>query len=115
MESIEVAKIKPNQTVTLEFGNKEAILKKISEPNKFTMEDWFEDEAEIFILEPVIEEDAPLHYTFEPVSVDFQQALAADARNFGADKRIRDFLGRPVGGIEMEEEEEEDAAGGDGG
>ncbi len=106
MESIEVAKIKVGQTVTLEFGNREAVLTKLEEPRKFKMEDWFdEEEVEVFILEDVIEEDEPLHYSRTPVA-DFQAVLEADKQRFGVARELGDFLGRVVDGIEMEEEEE---------
>ncbi|MBF0371160.1 MAG: hypothetical protein HQL52_17055 [Magnetococcales bacterium] len=109
MESIEVAKIKIGQTVTLEFGNKEAILTKLEEPNKFNVEDWFYDEEEIYILESVIEEDEPLHYTREAFTGSLEEALKADEGLFGNDRKLQNFLGRTVDGIEMEEEEEEEA------
>ncbi|HIJ86007.1 MAG: hypothetical protein HW380_3918 [Magnetococcales bacterium] len=107
MESVEIAKLKPGQAVTLEFGNKEVILTRMEEPRKFKMEDWFEDEAEVFILEDTIEEDEPLHYSLKPVS-DPAGLLARSKGLFGVDSPVRDFLGRVVGGIEMEEEEEEE-------
>ncbi|MBF0415824.1 MAG: hypothetical protein HQL78_11830 [Magnetococcales bacterium] len=107
MESVEIAKLRPDQTVTLEFGNKEVILTKLEEPRKFKMEDWFEDEAEIYILEDVIEEDEPLHYSLEPCD-DPVKLLNKNKDLFGVKSGVRDFLGRVVGGIEMEEEEEEE-------
>lgn len=106
MESVEIAQMQPGQSVTLEFGEKEVILTKLDEPRKFKMEDWFEDETEVFILEDVIEEDAPLHYSLEPVT-DPEDLLARNKGLFGVQCGIRDFLGRVVGGIEMEEAEEE--------
>ncbi|MBF0454870.1 MAG: hypothetical protein HQL72_08675 [Magnetococcales bacterium] len=108
MENIEVAKIKVGQSVTLEFGNKEPILTKLEEPNKFKMEDWYEEEREVYILEDVIEEDEPLHFSFEPFA-DLASGLKADGGGFGQNKKVLDFLARPVDGIEMEEEEEEQA------
>ncbi|MBF0110204.1 MAG: hypothetical protein HQL76_13620 [Magnetococcales bacterium] len=108
MESVAIASIKPGKTVTLEFGNKEVILTRLPEPRKFKMEDWFEDEAEIFILEDTIEEDEPLHYTLEPVD-DPEAVLSRNAGLFGIKSAVHDFLGRVVGGIEMEEDDDEEA------
>lgn len=108
MESVEIAQLKPGQKVTLEFGEKEVILTKLKEPRKFSMEDWFEDEAEVFILEDLIEEDKPLHYSLESVA-NPAEALAGDKGLFGVKANVSDFLGRVVGGIEMEEEEEEES------
>ena len=106
MESIEIAKIKPGQSVTLEFGNKEPILTKLEEPRKFKLEDWYEEEErEIYLLDDVIEEDQPLRYTFDPIT-DPQAMLRADSGKFGKNRKILDFLGRMVDGIEMEDEEE---------
>ena len=111
MENIEVAKIKVGQSVTLEFGNKEPILTKLEEPRKFKMEDWYEEEREIYILEEVIEEDEPLHFSFEPFD-SLQAGLKANgSAKFGQDLKVMDFLGRVVEGIEMEEEEEAEAEG----
>ncbi|MBF0152715.1 MAG: hypothetical protein HQL64_03115 [Magnetococcales bacterium] len=107
MERIEVAKIKPGQNLTLEFGNREAVLTKLEEPKKFKVEEWFPEEREFYILDEVIEEDAPLHYSMEPVALSLEDALADDRLNFGLHKKIKDFMGRPVGSIEMEEEEED--------
>ncbi|MEO5371887.1 MAG: hypothetical protein H7833_17605 [Magnetococcus sp. DMHC-1] len=109
MEQIEVAKIKPGQTLTLEFGNREAVLTKLDEPRKFKVEEWFPEEQEFYILDDAIVEDEPLHYSFEPVTIPLAEALAEDRLNFGLFKKVKDFMGRPVGGIEMDEEEEEDA------
>ncbi|MBF0176461.1 MAG: hypothetical protein HQL63_06385 [Magnetococcales bacterium] len=107
MDRIEVAKIKPGQNLTLEFGEREAVLTKLDEPKKFKVEDWFPEEREFYILDEAIVEDEPLHYSMEPVSLSLEEALAEDRKNFGLNKKIRDFFGRPVGGIEMDEEEDE--------
>ncbi|MBF0589900.1 MAG: hypothetical protein HQL53_12310 [Magnetococcales bacterium] len=109
MERLEVAQMKTGQTVTLEFGNREAVLTKLEEPRKFNMADWFdEEEVEVYILEDVIEEDEPLHYCRTPVE-SLEAALKADEGKFGAARDISDFLGRVVDGMEMEEEEEGEA------
>jgi hypothetical protein len=105
MENIEVAKIKVGQSVTLEFGNKEPILTKLEEPRKFKMEDWYEEEREVYILEDVIAEDEPLHYSFEPFD-SLNAGLKVDGGIFGQDRRVLNFLDRVVDGIEMDEEEE---------
>lgn len=107
MESVEIAQLKPGHKVTLEFGEKEVVLTKLEEPRKFNMEDWFEDETEVFILEDVIEEDKPLHYSLEPVA-NPTAMLASNKGVFGIKTNISDFLGRVVGSIEMEETEEEE-------
>ncbi|MBF0133824.1 MAG: hypothetical protein HQL75_14725 [Magnetococcales bacterium] len=112
MESVEIAQLKPDQKVTLEFGEKEVILTKLEEPRKFNMEDWFEDETEVYILEDVIEEDEPLHYSLEPVA-NPAAMLASNKGVFGVKTNIFDFLGRVVGSIEMEEAEEEEEEGDD--
>ncbi|MBF0424847.1 MAG: hypothetical protein HQL66_03395 [Magnetococcales bacterium] len=108
MESIEVAKIKPGQSLTLEFGNREAVLTKLAEPKKFRIEEWFPEEHEIYILDEAIAEEKLLHCSLEPVTVSLEEALADDLHNFGLSRKVQNFLGRPVGSIEMEEEEEEE-------
>ncbi|MBF0621538.1 MAG: hypothetical protein HQL54_06385 [Magnetococcales bacterium] len=105
MESIEIATLKTGQTFTLEFGNKEAIMTKLDEPKKFNVEDWFEEEGEVYLIEDVIEEDEPLHYSLEPLTGDPKALIEKDKAIFGAKKKVWDFLGRTVDGIEMEEEE----------
>lgn len=108
MESIEIAKIKSGQSVTLEFGDLEPILTKLDEPRKFKLEDWYDEEVrEIYILEDVIQEDEPLHYSFDPIK-DPVAALRVDKGKFGKNRVILDFLGRSVDSIEMEDAEEED-------
>ncbi len=107
MDTIEVTKMKVGQSVTLEFGNKEPILTKLAEPRKFKMEDWYEEEREVYILDDIIEEDEPLHFSFEPFE-SLEAGLKADGGVFGQDKKVLDFLGRPLDGFEMEEEEEEE-------
>jgi hypothetical protein len=109
MEKIAVADIKVGQSVTLEFGNKEPILTKLEDPCKFKMEDWYEEEERaVYILDEVIEEDQPLHYSFEPFA-SLKAGLQADGKVFGQDRRVLNFLDRVVDGIEMEEEEEAEA------
>jgi hypothetical protein len=68
------------------------------------MEDWFEDEVEVYILEGRIEEDEPLHYAFEPMTL--EEGKRRNQGKFGKDLVMFDFLGREVEGIEMEEEAE---------
>ncbi|MGN7611863.1 hypothetical protein ACQZV8_07230 [Magnetococcales bacterium HHB-1] len=104
MESIEVAQIKMGQSVTLEIGDKEPILTKLEEPNKFRMEDWFDEETDIFLLNETIEEDELLYYTLIAPSGSLKEMLAENEEKFGADRTLNDFLGRVVEGIEMEEE-----------
>jgi hypothetical protein len=103
---INISELKPGQKFTLDIANHEAILTKLEEPRKFTMEDWFEDEVEIYILDDRIEEDEPLHYAFEPMTL--EEGKRRNAGKFGKDLVMFDFLGREVEGIEMEEEEDEE-------
>ncbi|MBF0429180.1 MAG: hypothetical protein HQL94_09680 [Magnetococcales bacterium] len=106
MDSIEVEKIKPGQSVTLDFGNKEPILTRMEAPRQFKLEDWYPEERIIYLLDEVIAEDEPLRYSFDQnVTID---ALKTDQKAFGQQRKIGDFLGRVVAGIEMEEEEEEE-------
>ncbi|MBF0188539.1 MAG: hypothetical protein HQL50_11510 [Magnetococcales bacterium] len=106
MERVEIAKLKTGQQLTLELGDKEAILTKLDAPKKFNMEDWKPDEVEIYILEDVIEEDEPLHYMLEEPDGSLEAMLKMDENNFGVNKRVFSFFNREVEGIEMEEEEE---------
>ncbi len=109
MEKIAVADIKVGQSVTIEFGNKEPILTKLEEPNKFKIEDWYEEEERaIYILDEVIEEDEPLRYSFDSLD-SLDAGLRADGKTFGQNRKVLDFLNRTVDGIEMEEEEEPEA------
>ena len=102
---IKISELKTGQKFTLDIANHEAILTKLEEPQKFTMEDWFEDEVEVYIIEDRIEEDEPLHYAFEPMTL--EEGKRRNKGKFGKDLVMYDFLGRVVEGIEMEEEEEE--------
>ena len=108
MESIEIAKIAPGQSVTLEFGDTEVILTKLDGLRHFKLEDWYDEEREIYLVEDVIQEDELLHYSFESFGDDPGMILRQDQGKFGKDRVILDFLARPVGSIEMEEEEEEE-------
>ncbi|GAB0056775.1 hypothetical protein SIID45300_01087 [Candidatus Magnetaquicoccaceae bacterium FCR-1] len=106
MESIEVAKIKPGQSITLEFGNKSPILTRLDESRKFTLEDWYPEACEIYVLDEEIAEDEPVRYAFDPeLTLD---DLDEDQKRFGEGRRIFDFLGRVVGSIEGDEDEEDD-------
>ncbi len=106
MDSIEIEKIKPGQSVTLEFGDKEPILTRLEGARQFKLEDWFEEEREIYILDDVIAEDEPLHYSFD--STVTPDAINKDKKVFGQKRQVWDFLGRTVDSIEMEEEDDED-------
>ena len=105
MESIEIAKIKPGQSMTLELGDKEPILTKLDGSHHFKLEDWYEEEREIYIVENVIQEDEPLHYSFESLGDNPGVTLQQDQGKFGKNRKILDFLGRTVDSIEMEEED----------
>lgn len=104
---IDISALKTGQKFTLEFGSLEPVFTKLDEPQKFTMEDWFEDEVEIYIIEDKIEEDEPLHYAFELMSL--EEGMKRNEGKFGKNLVMRDFFGRDVEGIEMEEEEAEEA------
>ncbi|MEO5331802.1 MAG: hypothetical protein H7839_07235 [Magnetococcus sp. YQC-5] len=106
MESIEVAKIKPGQSLTLEFGNKSPILTRLDLPRQFKLEEWYPEEREIYLLDDVIAEDEPLRYSFDAtVTLD---KLKKEPNLFGQNRKVCDFLGRVVDSIEMDEEDEED-------
>lgn len=107
MESITVANVKPGQSFTLTFGNKEPVFTKVGEPNLFNVEEWFPEEREIYILETEIAEDEPLHYSLKPFA-SLDEALKIDKGVFGAKKQVFDFLGHTVDSIESEDLEEEE-------
>ncbi len=102
---IEISELKTGDQFTLDIAAHEVIFTKLDEPQKFNVEDWFPDEAEIYIMESKIEEDEPLHYAFEPMTL--EEGMKRNQGKFGKDLVMFDFLGREVEGIEMEEEEEE--------
>ena len=101
---INISELQTGQQLTLDIGSREAILTKLEEPHKFTMEDWLPRKVEVYIMEEQIEEDEPLHYAFEPMTL--AEGMQRNEGKFGKDLVMRDFLGRVVEGIEMEEEEE---------
>jgi len=107
---INISELKTGQRFSLEFGSKEPIFTKLDEAHKFVMEDWFEDEIEVYIIEDKIEEDEPLHYALEPMTL--KEGLKRNEGKFGKYLEMRDFFGRDVEGMEMlEEEEVEESAG----
>ncbi|WP_130470767.1 hypothetical protein [Candidatus Magnetaquicoccus inordinatus] len=108
MESVEVAKIKPGQSVTLTIGDAEVILTKLEGARQFRMEDWYVEEREVYLVEDEIQEEELLHYTFEDYGTDKETIMRMDEGKFGQEKRVWNFLARPIEGIEMEEEEEEE-------
>lgn len=112
MESVVVAKIKPGQSVTLTFGEKEVILTKINEPAHFKIEDWFTEEEEIYLLDPVIAEERLLHFSRYPADNPAGE-IEANRKRFGAHRTVCNFQARPVESIESEdlEEEEEEEEG----
>ena len=101
---INISEMKTGQKVTLEFGSLEPILTKLDGSNKFSMEDWYEDEVEIYIVEDKIEEDKPLHFGFKPMTL--EEGLKSNEGKFGKDLVMRDFFGRSVESIEFAEAEE---------
>jgi hypothetical protein len=102
---INVSELKTGQKFTLDMGLREVIFTKQEEPKKFLMEDWFENEVEIYIMEDQIEEDEPLHYAFEPMTL--AEGEERNKGKFGKNLVMRDFIGRVVEGIEMDDGEEE--------
>ena len=109
MERVEIAKMQPGQSVTVEFGDAEVILTKLDGVRHFKVEDWYPEEREIYLVENVIQEDELLHYSFEFLGDDPEVILRQDQGKFGKNRQILDFLSHPAGSIEMEEEEEEEA------
>jgi hypothetical protein len=101
---INVSELKTGQKFTLDMGLREVIFTKLEEPKKFTMEDWFEDEVDVYIMEDQIEEDEPLHYAFEPMTL--EEGMQRNEGKFGKNLVMRDFIGRVVEGIEMDDEDE---------
>ncbi len=102
---INVSELKTGQQFTVDIAGHEVIMTKLDEPQKFRLEDWFEDERDVYIIEDKIEEEEPLHYAFQPMTL-----LEGKQRNegkFGKNLVMFDFLGREVEGIEMEEEDED--------
>jgi len=101
---INISELKTGQKFTLEFGSLEPIFTKLEEPHKFTMEDWLEGEVEVYLIEDKIEEDEPLHYAFE--SMTLEEGIKRNEGKFGKYLEMYDFFGRSVESIEMEEEAE---------
>ena len=101
---IKISELKTGQKLTLDVCSHEVILTKLEESHKFTMEDWFEDEVQAYIIEDQIKEDEPLHYAFVPMSL--QEGKRRNEGKFGKDLVMYDFLGRVVDGIEMKNAEE---------
>ena len=102
---INISELKTGQKFTLEFGSIEPTFTKLDEPQKFIMEDWFDDELEVYIIEDKIEEDEPLHYALEPMTL--EEGMKKNEGKFGKYLVMRDFFGRVVEGIEMLEDEDE--------
>ncbi|MBF0124787.1 MAG: hypothetical protein HQL60_05580 [Magnetococcales bacterium] len=109
MDHIDLATVASGQVITLEFGDRSAVLTKLEQPRHFAVADWFPEEQPIYLLNDAIEEGEMLYYSMEPVDTTLEEALRADRGRFGINRRIGDFLGRPVDSIEMEEEEEEES------
>lgn len=105
--SIDISELKTGQKLTLEFGSLEPTLTKLDEPKKFLLEDWLKDEVEVYIMEDKIEEDEPLHYAFEPMTL--EEGMKRNEGKFGKDLVMYDFIGREVEGFELEEPEEPEA------
>jgi len=104
---IDISQLKTGQKFTLDMGIREVAFTKLDEPKKFAMEDWFEHTVDIYIMEDKIEEDEPLHYAYQPMSL--SEGMERNKGKFGKNMVMWDFIGRVVEGIEMEEEEEAEA------
>jgi len=104
-DAITISELKTGQKFTLDMGLREVVFTKLEEPKKFTMEDWFEDEREVYLMEDRIEEDEPLHYAYEPMTL--EEGMKRNEGKFGKNLVMYDFIGRVVEGIEMDDEEEE--------
>jgi len=102
---ITISELKTGQKFTLDMGLREVVFTKLEEPKKFNMEDWFEDEREVYLMEDKIEEDEPLHYAYEPMTL--EEGMKRNEGKFGKNLVMYDFIGRVVEGIEMDDEEEE--------
>jgi hypothetical protein len=101
---IDISQLQTGQKFTLDMGIREVVFTKLEEPKKFSMEDWFENTVNVYIMEDRIEEDEPLHYAYQPMSL--AEGMERNKGKFGKDLVMWDFIGRVVEGIEMEEEEE---------
>lgn len=104
---INISELKTGQKFTLDMGLREVIFTKLEEPKKFTMEDWFDNEVDIYIMEDRIEEDEPLHYAYKPMTL--AEGMEANKGKFGRTLVMYDFIGRVVEGIEMDDEEEDES------
>jgi hypothetical protein len=107
-DAIDISELKTGQKLTLDMGIREVVFTKLEEPRKFSMEDWFEKTVDVYIMEDRIEEDEPLHYAYEPMTL--AEGMERNKGKFGKDLVMWDFIGRVVEGIEMEDEDEEEEA-----
>jgi len=103
---INISELETGQKFTLDMGIREVTFTKLAEPKKFLMEDWFDDEVEIYIMEEQIEEDEALHYAYKPMSL--AEGMELNKGKFGKNLVMYDFIGRVVEGIEMEEDDKEE-------
>ena len=103
---INISELETGQKFTLDMGMREVTFTKLEEPKKFVMEDWFENEVEIYIMEDRIEEDEALHYAYEPMTL--AEGMERNKGKFGKNLVMHDFIGRVVEGIEMEDDDEEE-------
>lgn len=100
---IDISELKAGQKFTLDMGLREVVFTKLEEPKKFSMEDWFEKTVEVYLMEDKIEEDEPLHYAYEPLTL--AEGMERNRGKFGKNLVMYDFIGRVVEGIEMDEED----------
>ncbi len=103
-DAVQIAELKTGQQLSLDIGSREVVLTKLEEPHRFRMDGWFPEEKAVYIMQDQIEEDQPLHYAFEPMTL--EEGMKRNEGKFGKNLVMYDFLGREVEGIEMEEEDE---------
>ena len=108
---ITISELKTGDKFTLDMSLREVVFTKLAEPKKFLMEDWFEDEREVYLMEDQIEEDEPLHYAYSPMTLD--EGMKANEGKFGKNLVMFDFVGRVVESIEMDDGDDADEEGDD--
>jgi hypothetical protein len=108
---ITISELKTGDKFTLDMSLREVVFTKLAEPKKFLIEDWFEDEREVYLMEDQIEEDEPLHYAYS--SMTLEEGMKANEGKFGKNLVMFDFVGRVVESIEMDDGDNADEEGDD--
>jgi len=106
---ITISELKTGDKFTLDMSLREVVFTKLAEPKKFLMEDWFEDEREVYLMEDQIEEDEPLHYAYSLMTL--EEGMKANEGKFGKNLVMFDFVGRVVESIEMDDGDDADEEG----